>query len=138
MAVFVLTNASLVVNSINLSAYVSSITLDYAVDAVAADAMSTSSTNAHVFLGGLQNNSLAVTLNQDFAASTVAATLDALVGTTTTVVIKPTSAAVGATNPTYTISNAFLAATQPVNGAVGDLAQMSVTFQGGTLVKAVA
>jgi hypothetical protein len=95
-------------------------------------------TNGHVFLGGLQNNSLAVTLNQDFAASTVAPTLDALVGTTTTVVIKPTSAAVGATNPTYTISNAFLAATQPVNGAVGDLAQMSITFQGGTLVKAVA
>ena len=136
MAVFVLKDASLVVNSINLSAYVSSITLDYAVDAVAADAMA--STNGHVFLGGLQNNSLAVTLNQDFAASTVAATLDALIGTTTTVVIKPTSAAVGATNPTYTISNAFLAATQPVAGSVGDLAQMSVTFTGGTLVKAVA
>jgi hypothetical protein len=136
MAVFVLKDASLVVNSINLSAYVSSITLDYAVDAIAADGMA--ATNGHVFLGGLQNNSLAVTLNQDFAASTVAATLDALVGTTTTVVIKPTSAAVGATNPTYTITNAFLAATQPVNGAVGDLAQMSVTFQGGTLVKAVA
>jgi hypothetical protein len=136
MAVFVLKDASLVVNSINLSAYVSSITLDYAVDAVAADGMA--ATNGHVFLGGLQNNSLAVTLNQDFAASTVAATLDALVGTSTTVVIKPTSSAVGATNPTYTISNAFLAGTQPVNGAVGDLAQMSVTFQGGTLVKAVA
>ena len=136
MAVFVLKDASLVVNSVNLSAYVSSITLDFAVDAVAADGMA--ATNGHVFLGGLQNNSLAVTLNQDFAASTVAATLDALVGTTTTVVIKPTSAAVGATNPTYTITNAFLAATQPVNGAVGDLAQMSITFQGGTLVKAVA
>jgi hypothetical protein len=135
MAVFVLTNASLVVNTVDLSAYVSSITLDYAVDAVAADGMA--ATNGHVFLGGLQNNSLAVTLNQDFAATKVAATLDALVGTSTTVVIKPTSAAVGATNPTYTITNAFLAATQPVNGAVGDLAQMSVTFQGGTLVKAV-
>ena len=135
MAVFVLKDASLVVNSVDLSAYVSSITLDYAVDAIAADGMA--ATNGHVFLGGLQNNSLAVTLNQDFAATKVAATLDALVGTSTTVVIKPTSAAVGATNPTYTISNAFLAATQPVNGAVGDLAQMSVTFQGGTLVKAV-
>jgi hypothetical protein len=135
MAVFVLKDASLVVNTVDLSAYVSSITLDYAVDAIAADGMA--ATNGHVFLGGLQNNSLAVTLNQDFAATKVAATLDALVGTSTTVVIKPTSAAVGATNPTYTISNAFLAATQPVNGAVGDLAQMSVTFQGGTLVKAV-
>ena len=135
MAVFVLTNASLVVNSINLSAYVSSITLDYAVEPVAADAMA--ATNGHVFLGGLQNNSLAVTLNQDFAASTVAATLDALVGTSTTVVIKPTSATTGATNPQYTITNAFLSGTQPVNGSVGDLAQMSVTFQGGTIAKAI-
>jgi hypothetical protein len=133
MAVFVLKDASLVVNSVDLSAYVSSITLDFAVDAIVADGMA--ATNGHVFLGGLQNNSLAVTLNQDFAATKVAATLDALVGTSTTVVIKPTSAAVGATNPTYTITNAFLAATQPVNGSVGDLAQMSVTFQGGTIAK---
>jgi hypothetical protein len=136
MAVFVLKDASLVVNSINLSAYVSSITLDYAVDAVAADAMA--ATNGHVFLGGLQNNSLAVTLNQDFAASTVAATLDALVGTSTTVIIKPTSATVGASNPSYTISNIFVSGTQPVSGSVGDLAQMQLTMTGGTLVKAVA
>jgi len=136
MAVFVLKDASLVVNSINLSAYVSSITLDYAVDAVAADGMA--ATNGHVFLGGLQNNSLAVTLNQDFAATKTEATTFPLVGTTTTVVIKPTSAAVGASNPSYTISNIFVSGTQPVSGSVGDLAQMQITMTGGTLVKAVA
>ena len=135
MAVFVLKDASLTVNAVSLSTYVQSITLDFAVDAISVDAMGN---NGHQFIGGLQNNSVTVTLNQDFAASQVAATLDALVGTTTTVVIKPTSSAVGATNPSYTITNAFLAATQPVNGAVGDLAQMSITFTGGTLVKAVA
>jgi hypothetical protein len=135
MAVFVLKDASLTVNAVSLSTYVQSITLDYAVDAISVDSMGN---NGHQFIGGLQNNSVTVTLNQDFAASQVAATLDALVGTTTTVVIKPTSAAVGATNPSYTITNAFLAATQPVNGAVGDLAQMSVTFTGGTIVKATS
>jgi hypothetical protein len=135
MAVFVLKDASLTVNAVSLSSYVQSISLDFAVEAVSVDAMGN---NGHQFVGGLQNNSVTVTLNQDFAASQVAATLDALVGSTTTVVIKPTSSAVGATNPSYTISNAFLAGTQPVNGAVGDLAQMSVTFTGGTIVKAVA
>jgi len=135
MAVFVLKDASLTVNAVSLSSYVQSISLDFAVDAVSVDSMGN---NGHQFVGGLQNNSVTVTLNQDFAASQVAATLDALVGSTTTVVIKPTSSAVGATNPSYTISNAFLAGTQPVNGAVGDLAQMSVTFTGGTIVKAVA
>ena len=132
MAVFVLTDASLTVNSVNLSAYVTSITLNWERDSVETTAMGAT---GHVFTGGLQNISLDVTLNQDFAASTVAPTLDALVGSTTTVVVKPTSAATSATNPTYTISNAFLAAVQPVSGSTGDLASMSISFTGGSLVK---
>lgn len=132
MAVFVLTDASLTVNSVNLSAYVTSITLNWERDSVETTAMGAT---GHVFAGGLQNISLDVTLNQDFAASTVAPTLDALVGSTTTVVVKPTSAATSATNPTYTISNAFLAAVQPVSGSTGDLASMSISFTGGSLVK---
>ena len=135
MAVFVLKDAALTVNSVDLSDYVTSITLNYETDSVEVTAMGAT---GHKFTGGLQNISLDVTLNQDFASSQVAATLDALVGGTTTVVVKPTSAAVGATNPSYTISNAFLAATQPVAGSVGDLAAMSVSFTGGSLVKAVA
>ena len=135
MAVFVLKDAALTVNSVNLSSYVTSITLNYETDSVEVTAMGAT---GHKFTGGLQNISLDVTLNQDFASSQVAATLDALVGSTTTVVVKPTSAAVGATNPSYTITDAFLAATQPVAGSVGDLASMSVSFTGGSLVKAVA
>lgn len=135
MAVFVLKDASLTVNAVSLSSYVTSISLAYETDSVEVTSMGS---NGHVFTGGLQNITCDVTLNQDFAASQVAATLDALVGTTTTVVIKPTSAAVSATNPSYTITNAFLAGTQPVNGSVGDLASMSVSFTGGTLAKAVA
>ena len=135
MAVFVLTDASLTVNSVALSAYVNQITLDYARDTVETTAMGATS---HVYTGGLYNISVTATMNQDFAASTVAPTLDALIGTPTTVVIKPTSAAVGATNPTYTIANATLTGTQPVNGSTGDLAQMSITFSGGTLTKATS
>jgi len=135
MAVFVLKDAALTVNSVNLSSYVTSITLNYETDSVEVTAMGAT---GHKFTGGLQNIPLDVTLNQDFAASQVAATLDALVGSTTTVVVKPTSAAVGATNPSYTITDAFLAATQPVAGSVGDLASMSVSFTGGSLAKAVA
>jgi len=135
VAVFVLTDASVTVNSVDLSSYVTSVTLNYEKDSVEVTAMGSS---GHVFTGGLQNNTLDITFNQDFAATKVAATLDALIGTTTTVVVKPTSAAVSATNPSYTMSNAFLAATQPVAGSVGDLAAMSVSFTGGTIVKAVA
>lgn len=135
MAVFVLTDASVTVNSVDLSAYVTSVTLNYEKDSVEVTAMGSS---GHLFTGGLQNISLDVTFNQDFAATKVAATLDALIGSTTTVVVKPTSAAVSATNPSYTISSAFLAGTQPVAGSVGDRASMSVSFTGGTLVKATS
>lgn len=135
MAIFILKDASVTINAVSLSEYVSSVTLDMAVESISTDSMGA---NGHTFIAGLQNNGVSLTMNQDFAASKVAATLDALVGTSTTVVIKPTSAVVGATNPSYTITNAFLAAVQPVNGSVGDLASMSITFTGGTIVKAVA
>jgi len=135
VAVFVLTDASVTVNSVDLSDYVTSVTLNYEKDSVEVTAMGAT---GHKFTGGLQNISLDVTFNQDFAASQVAATLDALVGTTTTVVVKPTSAAVSATNPSYTISDMYVGSTQPVAGSVGDLASMSISMTGGTLVKATS
>ena len=132
MAVFVLTDADVTVNSVDLSDYVVSLTLNYEKEQVEVTAMGST---ARSYTGGLQANSLDITFNQDFAATKVAATLDALVGTTTTVVVKPTSSAVSSTNPSYTITGAYLASTQPVAGSVGDLAQMSVTFTGGSLAK---
>ena len=92
----------------------------------------------HAFTGGLQNVTCNMELQQDFAASNVEATIYPLVGTTTTVVVKPTSDAVGAANPEYTITGAFLASHQPVSGAVGELAMTSLSFTGGSLVKATS
>ena len=133
MAIFVLKDAYVTVAGVDLSSYVSSVTLDYAVEAISIDAMGS---NGHLFTAGLQNNSVAITFNNDFAAAKVTPTLDGQIGLgTTAIVVKATSSATSSTNPAYTISNTFLAGTQPVNGSVGDLAQQSVTFQGGTLVK---
>jgi hypothetical protein len=136
VAIFILKDAYCSVAGTDLSSYVSSITLDFAVDPIPVDAMGS---NGHLFTSGLQNNSVSITFNQDFAVSPsnkVAAVLDGQIGLgTTTIVVKATSSATSTTNPAYTISNAFLAGTQPVNGSVGDLAQMSVTFQGGTIAK---
>ncbi|NDE97102.1 MAG: hypothetical protein EB034_02305 [Verrucomicrobia bacterium] len=61
-----------------------------------------------------------------------------LVGTTTTITIKPVDAATSTTNPLYTISNAYLSAHTPVSGAVGELATTSLSFTGGSLVKTTA
>ena len=136
MAIFVLKDAFVSVAGVDLSSYVQSVSVEYAVEPIGVDSMGS---NGHLFISGLQNNSVAITFNQDFAATKVAATLDGQIGLgTTTVVIKPTSAATSATNPSYTLANAFLAGTQPVAGSVGDLAQMSASFQGGTMTKATS
>jgi len=134
MAVQVLTNASITAGGTDISSLSNSITLNYEFDSVEVTAFG----GNHQFTGGLQNNSVEVTLMQDFAATKTEVTIFPLVGTTTTLVIKPINAATSATNPTYTITNAYLAAHTPVSGAVGELAMTSLTFTGGTLVKTTA
>jgi len=135
MAVIVLNNASITVNSVDLSDRANSVELNYEVDSVEVTAFGDT---GHKFTGGLQNVTCNIEFMQDFAASETEATIYPLVGTTTTVVIKPTSSAVSSTNPSYTISNAFLASHQPVSGAVGELAMTSLSFTGGSLVKATS
>jgi len=135
MAVKVLTNASITVNAIDLSTKSNSVTLNYEIDSVEVTAFGD---GGHKFAGGLQNNSVDIEFMQDFATSLVEATIYPLVGTTTTLVIKADSGATSATNPTYTISNAFLSAHTPVSGAVGELMMTSLSFTGGTLVKTIA
>lgn len=133
MAQIVLTDASITINSISLGNRANSVELNFEVDSVEITAFGDT---GHKFTGGLQNVSCNIEFMQDFAAANVEATIYPLVGTATTVVIKPTSGAVSATNPSYTISNAFLASHQPVSGAVGELAMTSLSFTGGTLAKA--
>ena len=135
MAQIVLTDASVTVNSVDLSDHVTQVVLNYEVDAVEVTAMSD---GAHKFTGGLTNVSATVDFQQDFDAASVDATIEPLVGTTTTVVIKPTSAAVGATNPTYTLTGTYVASHTPLNASVGDLSTTSVEFQGGTLARATS
>lgn len=132
MAVLALTDASITINSVSLGSRSNSISLNYEIDSIEVTSFGDS---GHKFQGGLQNLSCEIALMQDFAASNVEATVYGLVGTTTTLAIKATSAATSATNPLYTISNAYLAAHTPVAGAVGELAMTTLSFTGGTLVK---
>lgn len=132
MAKLVLTDASISINAIALGDHANSITLNYEIDSVETTSFGSV---GHTFTGGLQNLSVEIALMQDLAASNVEATIFPLVGTTTTLAIKNTSAATSATNPLYTISGAYLASHTPVAGAVGELAMTTLSFTGGTIVK---
>jgi hypothetical protein len=131
MAVFVFTDAYLTINTIDLSSYVTSITLNYEKDSVEVTAMGAT---GHVMTGGLQNLSVAIEFNNDQAAAKVLETLYSATGSgANTLVIK--NATTGSPLPVFTISNSYLAASTPVAGAVGELAKQSVTFTGGSIVK---
>lgn len=135
MATIVLTNPAISLGGTPVKSYVTSVTLNYEVDQVEVTAFGDT---GHKYTGGLQNVSVDIEMNQDFASSAAESIVYPLVGTTTTIVIKPVDAATSATNPSYTITGAYLASHTPVNGAVGELATTSLTFTGGSLAKATA
>lgn len=132
MPVLVLTNADITVNGVVLSDRANSVELNYEVDSVEVTAFGDT---GHKFTGGLQNLTCNIEFMQDFAANEVEATIYPLVGTTTTVTVRPSAAATSSTNPLYTITGAFLASHQPVAAAVGELAMTSLSFTGGSLAK---
>jgi hypothetical protein len=135
MAQLVLTDASVVINSVDLSDHVKSITLNYAADMNDDSAMGDTT---HSRIGGLLDWSMDIELQQDYAASKTDATLFALVGTTFTVTVKPTSSAVSATNPSFS-GTGILESYPPIAGAVGDEALASITIQSaGTLTRATS
>jgi hypothetical protein len=134
MATVVITNALITVGGTDVSSLANSVTLNYEIDSVEATGFGAN----HIFVGGLQNNSIEISLMQDFAATKTEATVFPLVGTQTTVTIKAVNTTTSTTNPLYTISNTFLGAHTPVAAGVGELAMTSLTFNGGTLVKTTA
>lgn len=135
MAVYLNNGVQLTVNSIDLSAYVSSITLNRAFDELEVTAMGDT---GHKYVAGLEASSITIDFFNDFATGKVGQTLDSLVGTTTTVTVQPTSGVVSATNPKYTMT-VLVNNITPVNGAVGDLATQSVTWNvNGAIVKAIS
>jgi hypothetical protein len=135
MAKIVLTDAKVTINSVNLSDHINSITLETKDDIVETTAFGST---AKTRVAGLADNSVTLDFMQDFAAANVEATIYPLIGTTTTIVVQPTSSAVGTTNPTYTFT-ALISEWSPLKGGIGQLATASVTWPiSGTITKAVA
>lgn len=89
------------------------------------------------YVKGLGDHSVDLEFYMSFAASETWATLKSLVGTTTTVVVKPASGAASATNPGLTLTGCFLAEL-PTNFALGELSTATITFTGGVYSEATS
>jgi hypothetical protein len=124
MARIVLTNASVVFGSTDLSTYISSITLNSTYDIVETTAFGNT---AKTRVAGLADNSVTFEFHQDYATSAVEQTIYPLLGTAVSVVAKPVAGTTTAVNPQYAFS-ALVSEWTPLNGSVGELATASVTW----------
>lgn len=125
MAIFLQNNVGVKINSVDLSDHITSVTLTQNFDELEVTALGDS---AHKFVKGLEASTLTLNFLNDFAAASVQATLQSAYGTTVTAVLLPVKGtAVSATNPLYTVSILINNLT-PLNGAVGDISNSSMTF----------
>lgn len=140
MAKLVLTDAKVTINSVNLSTNITQITLSTTDDVVETTGFG-STGNAKTRVAGMRDNSVTIEFLQDYAASLVEATINgttSLVGTTTTIVVQPTSSAVSATNPSYTFT-ALISEWQPLSGTLGEISTVSCVWPiSGAITKATS
>jgi hypothetical protein len=125
MAIFLQNNVGVKINSVDLSDHITSVSLSQIFDELEVTALGDT---AHKMVKGLEASTLTLDFLNDFAAASVAATLQSAYGTTVTAVLIPVKGtAVSATNPLYTVSILINNLT-PLNGAVGDISTQSITF----------
>jgi hypothetical protein len=133
VAIYLDNNVGLKIATVDLSEYVTSITLTQTFDEVETTAMGATS---HQFSKGLEASTLTVDFLNDWAAAKVQATLQAAYGTSVTAIVIPVKGtAVSAANPTYTVSILVNNLTPVGTGGPEDFARSSMTF---TCTSAVA
>jgi hypothetical protein len=127
MAVFLSNGVVTTLNSVALSANVTSATITRVFEELEVTAMGDTSRK---FTKGLETSTITLDfLNDDSAsgAGSVRATLQAAWGTTVPITIKQTNATTSTTNPQYA-TTILVNNTTDVNGATGDISSQSITF----------
>lgn len=128
MAKFAATDYKITINGVDLTSNIASVELNWGYDEIDVTAFSNP---GKVSAQGLVTGDIKIDFHQDFVGGT--ASIDNRLWTWTTattlstVVITPTSSAVGTNNPSYTATCRPLQYS-PVASSVGDLATVSVTW----------
>lgn len=94
---------------------------------------------ARSYTAGLTNVEVTCTLMLAYGTSEVEENLEGILGTNVDVVIYATSSTTAAVdNPQYTITGAYLESITPINGTLGELQTIDLTFTGGTYARATS
>lgn len=142
MAVFLANQVGLKVGSVDLSSYVTSITLNQEFDQLEITAMGDT---GHKYVAGLENSSISIEFNADFDAAKVNQTINGAtagngsVGSTVSLSIVPVKGnptTISASNPLYTAT--CFVSQWPQTFGVAELATVSVTWPvNGNITKAI-
>lgn len=124
MSTFALTDARVEVNSVDLSDWVTSVQLPIEFEALEDTAMGDT---ARSRIAGLEDGSITINFNDDFAANAVDATIWAAKATVVVIKVRPTSSAIGATNPEY-VGSYLVNQINPFGNSIGELATRSVSW----------
>ena len=131
----VITNANITVGGVDLSSSVKKVTISRSKAEVD---VTTFGNTGKRRIAGLEDSKISIDFFQDFADSSVEATLYSLLGTTATVVIKPVSSTVTTTNPSWTAS-VLVTDWMPLDAQVGETASASITWPvDGVVTKATS
>lgn len=134
MAKLVLTNSNITIGGTDVSANVASVQIETSVDEVETTAFGPG--NGKTRVGGLLDTTISLSMHNDYSA--IEGLVYPLIGSTTTVVVKPNGTAVSTSNPSYS-AVVLVTGWSPVNGAVGELSTADVSWPvSGTVTKAVA
>lgn len=137
MAARIFKNAQVTIDGVDLSAFITEVTLNYNAEAQDGTTINTGTLSR---ISGLIDWSMDVTFNQEYGSGNVDDTIFSLIGgDPVTIVLLPRSGvAVSITNPSFT-GSAIATTYSPGGGSVGQIEQTTVSFlSAGALVRATA
>lgn len=125
MGIFAVTDARVEINSVNLTDHLTDVDVDDQFAELLTTNMASGGNTERI--AGLRDGKITLMFQDDFAASKVYATISPLLGTLTTIKVRPHSTSIASANPSFEASY-LISNWKPVAGKVGDLAVMQVTW----------
>jgi hypothetical protein len=128
MAIFTMTDCTVIINGVTLSDHGNEITVEDTRDEVDITAFGNTS---KAIAKGLGDANITVKMYQDFAAGKTHATLQPLIGSSTPVAVevRATSGARSATNPAALLAAAVLTTYNMLDGGMGDVSVTTAVFK---------
>ena len=124
MSKLVLTEPFISLDGVDLSDHITSVALGTVFDLVEVTEMGSI---AKKFVGGLENNTLALEIQQDFGIGEVESVIYPQRGLRINAIVRPVDGPRSATNPEYTFV-VLVSEWAPLTGSIGNLATVSVSW----------